>query len=113
MLLLFLLPTHLYEDRCLINRDILCHLVPLPVSTKFPILLVTNISVTVVVIYCYLHFSKKQRYDDDDDEEGHGPDQYLEQGMPLPIRMSAAFDPDLAGIPLEDFDPYYQNIAVI
>ncbi len=58
-------------------------------------------------------FKKQHRYDDDDDEDGHGPDQYLEQGMPLPIRMSAAFDPDLAGVPLEDFDPFYQNIAVI
>ncbi|CAL8126446.1 unnamed protein product [Orchesella dallaii] len=51
------------------------------------------------------------RYDDDDEDEGPHPDPYLEQGMPLPIRMSAAFDPVLAGTPLEDFDPYYQNIA--
>lgn len=56
---------------------------------------------------------KQHRYDDDDDEDGHGPDQYLEQNTKLPIRMSAAFDPDLAGVPLEDFDPFYQNIAVI
>ena len=32
--------------------------------------------------------------------------------MPLPIRMAAAFDPELATVPLEDIDPYYANQAV-
>lgn len=32
--------------------------------------------------------------------------------MPLPIRMAAAFEPEMANIPLEDFDPYYHNIPV-
>ncbi|OXA50295.1 Sodium channel protein para [Folsomia candida] len=31
------------------------------------------------------------------------------EGMPLPIRMAAAFETDLAFVPLEDIDPYYQN----
>jgi hypothetical protein len=39
-------------------------------------------------------------------------DPNLEQGMPLPIRMAAAFTPDMANIPLEDFDPYFQYTPV-
>ncbi|CAG7823253.1 unnamed protein product [Allacma fusca] len=51
------------------------------------------------------------RYDEDDDDEGPHPNPNLEQGMPLPIRMAAAFDPELASVPLEDIDPFYANMA--
>jgi len=40
------------------------------------------------------------------------PDPNLEQGMPLPIRMAAAFEQEMAYIPLEDFDPFYLTTPV-
>lgn len=52
------------------------------------------------------------RYEEDDEDDGPHPNPNLEQGMPLPIRLSAAFDPELACVPLEDIDPFYQNQAV-
>ncbi|CAL8142651.1 unnamed protein product [Orchesella dallaii] len=30
--------------------------------------------------------------------------------MPLPIRLAAAFEPEMANIPLEDIDPFYYNM---
>lgn len=54
----------------------------------------------------------QQRYDEDDDDEGPRPDPNLEQGMPLPIRMAAAFEPEMANIPLEDIDPFFHSIPV-
>jgi hypothetical protein len=32
--------------------------------------------------------------------------------MPLPIRLAAAFDAELAFVPLEDIDPFYHNQLV-
>lgn len=32
--------------------------------------------------------------------------------MPLPIRMAAAFEQEMAYVPLEEIDPFYQNIPV-
>jgi voltage-gated sodium channel type II alpha len=54
------------------------------------------------------------RYEDDDfDDSGPRPDPNLEQGMPLPIRMAAQFDPELASMPLEDIDPFYSNQTLV
>lgn len=55
----------------------------------------------------------QQHYDEDDEDDGPHPDEKLEQGMPLPIRLAAAFEPEeMANIPLEDFDSFYQCIPV-
>ena len=32
--------------------------------------------------------------------------------MPLPIRLAAAFPPELTAVPIEDIDPYYRNQRV-
>lgn len=49
------------------------------------------------------------RYDDDDEDEGPQPDQQLEQGVPLPVRLHGSFPPELASTPLEDIDPFYSS----
>ncbi|KAM7346303.1 sodium voltage-gated channel paralytic isoform 33-T38 [Cochliomyia hominivorax] len=53
---------------------------------------------------------KEIRYDDEDEDEGPQPDPTLEQGVPLPVRLQGSFPPELASTPLEDIDPYYNNI---
>ncbi|XP_065366019.1 sodium channel protein para isoform X10 [Calliphora vicina] len=50
------------------------------------------------------------RYDDEDEDEGPQPDPTLEQGVPIPVRLQGSFPPELASTPLEDIDPYYNNI---
>ncbi|XP_065166084.1 sodium channel protein para isoform X6 [Atheta coriaria] len=52
---------------------------------------------------------KEIRYDDDDEDEGPQPDQQLEQGVPLPVRLHGSFPPELASTPLEDIDPFYSS----
>ena len=52
------------------------------------------------------------RYEDEDEDEGPKADAALEQGMPLPIRLAAAFPPELTAVPIEDIDPYYRNQRV-
>lgn len=49
------------------------------------------------------------RYEDEDEDEGPQPDQSLEQGLPLPVRLHGSFPPELASTPLEDIDPFYSN----
>ncbi|XP_050314713.1 sodium channel protein para isoform X9 [Anthonomus grandis grandis] len=49
------------------------------------------------------------RYEDEDEDEGPQPDQTLEQGLPLPVRLQGGFPPELASTPLEDIDPFYSN----
>ncbi|XP_073989252.1 sodium voltage-gated channel paralytic isoform X5 [Rhodnius prolixus] len=49
------------------------------------------------------------RYEDEDEDEGPQPDTTLEQGVPLPVRLQGSFPPELASIPLEDIDVFYQN----
>nr|AMD09816.1 sodium channel alpha subunit [Acartia hudsonica] len=49
------------------------------------------------------------RYEEEDDDDGPAADPQLEAGMPLPIRLAAAFPTELTAIPLEDIDPYYHN----
>ncbi|XP_017485203.1 PREDICTED: sodium channel protein para-like isoform X2 [Rhagoletis zephyria] len=50
------------------------------------------------------------RYDDEDEDEGPQPDPTLEQGVPIPVRLQGSFPPELASTPLEDIDPYYNNV---
>uniref|UniRef100_T1HWF0 Uncharacterized protein n=1 Tax=Rhodnius prolixus TaxID=13249 RepID=T1HWF0_RHOPR len=52
---------------------------------------------------------KEVRYEDEDEDEGPQPDTTLEQGVPLPVRLQGSFPPELASIPLEDIDVFYQN----
>ncbi|KAF7287458.1 hypothetical protein GWI33_001426 [Rhynchophorus ferrugineus] len=52
---------------------------------------------------------KEIRYEDEDEDEGPQPDQTLEQGLPLPVRLQGNFPPELASTPLEDIDPFYSN----
>ncbi|XP_050314710.1 sodium channel protein para isoform X6 [Anthonomus grandis grandis] len=52
---------------------------------------------------------KEIRYEDEDEDEGPQPDQTLEQGLPLPVRLQGGFPPELASTPLEDIDPFYSN----
>jgi len=61
---------------------------------------------------CLKLMNMKVRYDDDDEDDGPRPNPNLEQAMPLPIRLAAQFDPELATIPLEDIDSFYSNKAV-
>ncbi|XP_022915603.1 sodium channel protein para isoform X6 [Onthophagus taurus] len=49
------------------------------------------------------------RYEDEDEDEGPQPDQTLEQGLPIPVRLQSSFPPELASTPLEDIDPFYSN----
>ncbi|XP_048517744.1 sodium channel protein para isoform X1 [Dendroctonus ponderosae] len=49
------------------------------------------------------------RYEDEDEDEGPQPDQTLEQGLPIPVRLQGSFPPELASTPLEDIDPFYSN----
>ncbi|XP_031337062.1 sodium channel protein para isoform X6 [Photinus pyralis] len=49
------------------------------------------------------------RYEDEDEDEGPQPDQSLEQGLPLPVRLHGSFPPELSSTPLEDIDPFYSN----
>ncbi|XP_017780931.1 PREDICTED: sodium channel protein para isoform X5 [Nicrophorus vespilloides] len=49
------------------------------------------------------------RYEDEDEDEGPQPEQSLEQGLPLPVRLHGSFPPELASTPLEDIDPFYSN----
>ncbi|XP_050525593.1 sodium channel protein para-like isoform X2 [Daktulosphaira vitifoliae] len=53
--------------------------------------------------------NKDIRYEDEDEDEGPQPDATLEQGAPLPVRLVGTFPSELASVPLEDIDPYYQN----
>ncbi|KAL9871754.1 sodium voltage-gated channel paralytic isoform 3-T13 [Glossina fuscipes fuscipes] len=53
---------------------------------------------------------KEIRYDDEDEDEGPQPDPTLEQGVPIPVRLQGSFPPELASTPLEDIDPYYNNV---
>lgn len=53
------------------------------------------------------------RYEDEDEDEGPQPDQTLEQGLPLPVRLHGSFPPELSSTPLEDIDPFYSNQRVI
>lgn len=53
------------------------------------------------------------RYEDEDEDEGPQPDQTLEQGLPIPVRLQGSFPPELASTPLEDIDPFYSNQRVI
>lgn len=55
---------------------------------------------------------KQIRYDDEDEDEGPQPDPTLEQGVPIPVRLQGNFPPELASTPLEDIDPFYNNILV-
>lgn len=52
------------------------------------------------------------RYEDEDEDEGPQPDQTLEQGLPIPVRLQGSFPPELASTPLEDIDPFYSNQMV-
>ncbi|XP_048264509.1 sodium channel protein para isoform X6 [Bombus affinis] len=52
---------------------------------------------------------KEVRYDDEDEDEGPQPDQMLEQGAPIPVRLHNEFPPELASTPLEDIDSFYHN----
>ncbi|KAF2359711.1 Sodium ion transport-associated [Trinorchestia longiramus] len=47
-------------------------------------------------------------YNDDDEDEPQA-DPNLEQGMPLPNRLANQFPDEMAGVPLEDIDPFYYN----
>ncbi|KAL1117949.1 hypothetical protein AAG570_004262 [Ranatra chinensis] len=49
------------------------------------------------------------RYEDEDEDEGPQPDATLEQGVPIPVRLQGLFPPELASIPLQDIDPFYNN----
>ncbi|XP_058802302.1 sodium channel protein para isoform X2 [Phymastichus coffea] len=52
---------------------------------------------------------KEIRYDDEDEDEGPQPDPMFEQGAPIPVRMHNDFPSELASIPLEDIDNFYNN----
>ncbi|XP_076069518.1 sodium voltage-gated channel paralytic isoform X2 [Oratosquilla oratoria] len=60
-----------------------------------------------------MKFGRKKKesvcVDEDDDDEGPQPDPNLEQGMPLPNRMTPQFPEEMVGTPLEDIDSYYHN----
>lgn len=60
-----------------------------------------------------LQVSRSQvRYDDEDEDEGPQPDQMLEQGAPIPVRLHNEFPPELSSTPLEDIDSFYHNQRV-
>lgn len=62
--------------------------------------------------WCLDVFRSQVRYDDEDEDEGPQPDQMLEQGAPIPVRLHNEFPPELASTPLEDIDSFYHNQRV-
>lgn len=51
---------------------------------------------------------QKEKDGEKKEEESPKPNPALQQGMPLPQKMSD-FPPEMFGIPIEDIDEYYHN----
>ena len=68
------------------------------------------------LFYCFQQedkLAKEQQKEKEQDgekkeEESPKPNPALQQGMPLPQKMSD-FPPEMFGIPIEDIDEYYHN----